>query len=710
MGIIERNIGNLHDQDTGALVGYRNPVTGKQEDLNAPALQALVSVAGISAADDFAAALQATMDSMETRGGGIVIIPPGAFTYTALRTLWVPDEVTVWAYGATVAMSAAVSQYLIQPKNARQAVYAPNHYTATATPSASGGTLSAGAKAYVITTITATGESMPCGELTATTTGSMGSVALSWPAALTGPDAAPITGYRVYGRTSGAIGTLLGTTGPSTTVFTDTGMVGTAQALPTRNTTFPMATAFRVLGGTWDQGRTVEGRPANTAWQVGNWVGHCFNIQRVEEILLRDMTIKGAPKWAIAVADFGTLTTEHIKFDTLSDGCHVLGPGTRWVSKNLTGTVGDDMIGVSLVEWPDYAASEGDIGEVIADDTQVTNAFAAVRVLGGTLRTLGSITLCGVTGTLDPATTATAAVYMNNDQNNPGRAGTTIGTVSVSGVDVVTPAGKRSVHFAPTAIARLEIDGVKFYGAASSGVTLNSGTFGKVDIKNVVAASGAASAFGVLLSPGTTVTVASLTVDGLHAVNPADGGFLGVDIRTGSTVDSLIVSRAKIEQSGTGTLVKSAGTLRHLWINDADVKTIATVVDATAGSLGTISFSGLRTRTITDVFKTLIANTELEFSNSIADSSRGIIRLDGAGATGIRVRSGDVRLVAGAGVSRSASQTVRVDDFRFRVDLAMTSKNAGDQANNTNGALSCGTGPAVCDGATWKNLHSGLTY
>lgn len=43
MGIIERSIGNLHDQDTGLLVGYRNPVTGKQEDLNASALQALVS-------------------------------------------------------------------------------------------------------------------------------------------------------------------------------------------------------------------------------------------------------------------------------------------------------------------------------------------------------------------------------------------------------------------------------------------------------------------------------------------------------------------------------------------------------------------------------------------------------------------------------------------------------------------------------------------
>lgn len=46
MGTIERNIGNLHDQDTGKLVGYRNPVTGKDESLDAAAVQALVSVDG----------------------------------------------------------------------------------------------------------------------------------------------------------------------------------------------------------------------------------------------------------------------------------------------------------------------------------------------------------------------------------------------------------------------------------------------------------------------------------------------------------------------------------------------------------------------------------------------------------------------------------------------------------------------------------------
>lgn len=46
-GTIERNISNLHDQDTGKMTGYVNPVTNKPEALDAAAVQALVSGAGI---------------------------------------------------------------------------------------------------------------------------------------------------------------------------------------------------------------------------------------------------------------------------------------------------------------------------------------------------------------------------------------------------------------------------------------------------------------------------------------------------------------------------------------------------------------------------------------------------------------------------------------------------------------------------------------
>jgi hypothetical protein len=53
MSII-RNIGNLHDDSTGALTGYINPVTGKEMALDATALQALVSGDGIGVAEYFA--------------------------------------------------------------------------------------------------------------------------------------------------------------------------------------------------------------------------------------------------------------------------------------------------------------------------------------------------------------------------------------------------------------------------------------------------------------------------------------------------------------------------------------------------------------------------------------------------------------------------------------------------------------------------------
>jgi lysophospholipase L1-like esterase len=50
-GTIERNVGNLHNQTTGKLVGYRNPVTNATESLDADAIQALVSGGGNSTID-----------------------------------------------------------------------------------------------------------------------------------------------------------------------------------------------------------------------------------------------------------------------------------------------------------------------------------------------------------------------------------------------------------------------------------------------------------------------------------------------------------------------------------------------------------------------------------------------------------------------------------------------------------------------------------
>lgn len=108
MGIIERNIGNLHDQDTGVLVGYLNPVTHKQEDLNAPALQALVSpdgktdvtlMARLSSSNTGAqntAAITAAVAAMllVAPGGGTIAMPQGDYNLAGtadLDSAWITE-------------------------------------------------------------------------------------------------------------------------------------------------------------------------------------------------------------------------------------------------------------------------------------------------------------------------------------------------------------------------------------------------------------------------------------------------------------------------------------------------------------------------------------------------------------------------------------------------------------------------------------------
>lgn len=96
-----------------------------------------------------------------------------------------------------------------------------------AAPQEAGGTLAADTYEYVVTAITATGETLPSNVASATIVGATGSVDLTW-AAVTGA-----TGYNVYGRQAGSLG-FIGTTALLT--FTDTGAVAPGAAPPTEDT------------------------------------------------------------------------------------------------------------------------------------------------------------------------------------------------------------------------------------------------------------------------------------------------------------------------------------------------------------------------------------------------------------------------------------------------------------------------------------------
>lgn len=131
-------------------------------------------------------------------------------------------------------LTADVALYDL-PDNAERDTIATPVISSTST-NAAGGTLAAATYYYRVSAINAFGETLASTEASRTTAGATSSVTINW-SAITGA-----TGYKVYGRSTGAE-LLIATVGEVLT-YEDTGAVTPAGALPTANTTYTCNKTF----------------------------------------------------------------------------------------------------------------------------------------------------------------------------------------------------------------------------------------------------------------------------------------------------------------------------------------------------------------------------------------------------------------------------------------------------------------------------------
>lgn len=110
-----------------------------------------------------------------------------------------------------------------------------------ATPSTTGGTLASNTYYYKITALDAAGETVGSTEVSATTTGTTSSVALTWTAV------SGATSYKIYKGTTSNGENAYFTSG--TASFTDTGTAGIAGTVPGSNTTIIAGTLVQPSGG-----------------------------------------------------------------------------------------------------------------------------------------------------------------------------------------------------------------------------------------------------------------------------------------------------------------------------------------------------------------------------------------------------------------------------------------------------------------------------
>lgn len=105
-----------------------------------------------------------------------------------------------------------------------------------ATPSGTGGTLSAATYSYRVSAVNSYGETLASAAVTAITSGVTSKVTVAWSPVVPLDGADPVTNYKVYGRTGGTE-LLMATVSAATFTWDDTGAVSPSGALPVANTT-----------------------------------------------------------------------------------------------------------------------------------------------------------------------------------------------------------------------------------------------------------------------------------------------------------------------------------------------------------------------------------------------------------------------------------------------------------------------------------------
>lgn len=711
-------------ENVEAVAGYVDAVTPNvlQDALSAAYVTKVRPLGG--GADD-APRINAALNAASTWGARKTVVLEGDFSIGSY--LRVPDRTTIDARAATVTAMADCG-YLLQTTAMDGMLLAPRECTAT--PSTTGGTLGAGLHVYRVSCVTTVGQTIASLEFSATTTGTTGSVALKWRTPRVGPYVT-ITQYKIWrGGASGAVDTLVATVAAVNPAFdqdvfwTDIGAAGSAGSFPVMNTTFARTSAVAIIGGVWDSNRTINAG-SGEGWQASRFIGHGFNLQKVDGLLIRDVKVQNASKWGIAVSDFTNLVTENLSFDTNSDGIHVLGPGAGWRGRGFYGHTGDDMVGMSLVEWPNQTVSEGDITGVDLSDFRGVDAPSAARMLLGTGHKFDKITVGGVRGEYTQyrdGTTgaytnpAVGVVFLNADNNNPGRRGGTFESVTFE--NLVPDAHQSDV---------LQVDGI--------GTALNVR-----NVRSVQSARFAVRVGATVYDVGRPTWIQTAVID--DAVASHENAARAVYVaNANTTVNDLIINRPKVVLTNAGNSMPVTvidATVNRLKVHDPIFRNVSanpfSVVECNNALVDDILITGAQAERANVVLYLnggiygtanirggvvsngqAVVKSKQPVSVTVTDLkattlSDGVLTLYTSAATPVVFQTAGLTLSGAAGLARDGSQVVTARSLTTECDVSKLAKTANTMAYNTNAALGCGIGPVVCNGTSWKHLFSGATY
>jgi len=377
---------------------------------------------------------------------------------------------------------------------------------------------------------------------------------------------------------------------------------------------------------------------------------------------------EGGGKYALDLYACNNWQVEGIRFDTGSDGVHIVGKSSNFRVRDIYGSTGDDSVAIVGNERLTSTNTDGDLGDVsgfVIENIQTTAGAGTngvkllpCRAAGASVGfTINRGTIRNVSGTHGSNSNTGSAVVIGAANEQSAESVYALGQVDNILVDSATSTNQPGVSIFNVARARnITLSRVKNVRVANRAVvedlTIRDSHFNL-----------AAGEYAINLTPG--------------------GGTVGV---YGPQVGTLRIQNCRLTvATASGGLVNATGDGTALGILTVDSYTCTQA----AWALGQFS-------TATDIYGTGLSLT----ANNVA-------AISGTGVLKIKSLSQSTSLST---YGKYDSGTIRAGAFSVLADVSTLTASANDMATNTNASLACGAGPVATDGSGWRNVATNALY
>lgn len=456
-----------------------------------------------------------------------------------------------------------------------------------------------------------------------------------------------------------------------------------------------------IWGGSWYRG--ANGGP----------LGHSLFLRHIDGVIVRDGFYSSSSTLGGFNVCFGDVTNyvaENLRFSSTqvgNDGVHIEGPAKGGFIKNLYGTTGDDLLGITPADYPGSNDTTGDIVDLVVEGLYPQNSLCALKIIGGTSLKVRGITVNGIYGT-----TTTSGIRIQDDLTGA----CDLDSVTISNIDVVPSSSSwRAIEITGSAIKNIVFRDLTWRaGYGGSTVILISGTANATCIE----------IDGFNIENGTSMniiditggTVKNLLIKRVRFTSAAITGSLVLVENAAATIDNIDISdvRAYRTNNGDSIILYVAGTVTTAHLSNIYLNGGGRILQTTNTADPLVVLAENISLDSAYEFATLSSTVDMIVNNMYSNVSQSqLISLVGAGAVvSIRGR-GLINPNNKTTFSRDGSQTPRIVHPEMQVDLTTVAKNNGDEAYNTNGTAGGGTigaGRAISNGSNWKNTYSGNTY